>query len=505
MRYPILILIFLLPLLLNASWVEQYQKGEYPKAASFLYAMVQEDADTDAYLAKAQEGAMADIARQIYSEVSSEQSMVDKLIDDERSEDYRVDIHVISAIPVHGASKVEERTDGRSYYLLLALDKQSAGRIYAAEAKRLAQRIDSAYKDYQNTKSLEEKERLLGGMSSDLANYETYALVARTMEQHGITEPSVSRYTIEKAIAALDKHEAVTADELATLLAKGLFKTAVKERVEILPFAYEASKSYSSFSSEFQGRLEGAASKMVSVSRSSQSPLKVAGEYFLKEGSLVVNARLYDASGHVKATATARMKGKVKGKVKGKEYYLPKPNAYSGMDAAVLDDKLNVQARINGKQEGLLFRKGETVRLDVKVSQKAYLYVIANMRTKAGKQVQYLLSISDYPDKAQYSKFIPYQNSNLWVTLAEFEVFAPFGAEALHLFASSEDILDKLPESATKRIDGEEYEGVIIGKGGAILEAARSIALTRGLKPKKDSQKKRQLAETVLRFTTVER
>ena len=104
--------------------------------------------------------------------------------------------------------------------------------------------------------------------------------------------------------------------------------------------------------------------------------------------------------------------------------------------------------------KNLLFRKGESVNIEVKAFQEAYLYIIGNMRTKDGKQIQYLMPLNEKRGKAKYQKYIPYQDSNLWVNIAEFEVYAPFGVEVLQLFATNIDILEQLP--ATKVVKSME-------------------------------------------------
>lgn len=491
--------IYLMPLLLNASWVEQYQKGEYPKSSSFVYAMTQVDVNTKEYAKIAQKEAIADIATQIYSQVSSDQSLIDEVVNDERSQSFSKNIHIISDIPIHGAIKEQETLQDHRYYLLLSLDMHTAGPVYKREAQRLSGAIDKAYKDCLNEKSLHEKERLLNLIARDFANYEKYALVARLMKQQEITQPSVSAYAIDKALAGLYKTVASDPDELASLIGKRLFKKKIKQSVKVLPFSYEGSGTFSAFSSEFQSYLENSVAKMARITKAHESVYKLAGNYYLKDGYLVANAQLYDNSGHIRATAIAKMKRDAKNKA----YYRPKKNAYGSMNEAVLSDKFTVQARINGQKDNLLFKKGETLKLEVKVSQEAYLYIIANMRTKKGRQIQYLLPVSNVHGKAQYSKFIPYQNSNLWITLEEFEVYAPFGAEALHIFSASQNILDRLPLFSTQKIDGEMYDGVIVGRNNAALPASRSISQVRGLKRKSKTSKAMQMSETVLKFTTV--
>jgi len=324
-------------------------------------------------------------------------------------------------------------------------------------------------------------------------------MIARVMGQTKITPPTVSLYTVDKAISKLHKNSAVDSDELAALMIKRLFKKPTKERVKVLPFSYENCKVFSQFSSEFQNQLEHLASKKVEITKENKSIYILGGNYFFKEGNLVVSGQLYDQYGTIRSSAIIKMKIEDKERL----YYLPKKNEYATMNDAIHSDTLNIQTRINGQKDYLLFREGESINLEIKVSQEAYIYIIANMRTAAGKQVQYLLPVSHKNGMAQYSKFIPYQNSNLWISFETFEVFAPFGSEALHIFASSQNILDKLPKVSRQKIDGEIYDGVIVDANNAVMSADQSISKVRGLKIKSNKPNRVLISETVLKFTTV--
>jgi hypothetical protein len=156
---------------------------------------------------------------------------------------------------------------------------------------------------------------------------------------------------------------------------------------------------------------------------------------------------------------------------------------------------------MNKMTKNLLFKKGETVNIEVKVSKESYIYIIGNMRTKDGKQIQYLMPLNENSGNAKYQKYIPYQNSNLWVSIGEFEVYPPFGVEVLQLFATNIDILNQLPSTQAKNINGKEYD-VIVDKNKKAMVATRSISNMRGLKLKKKN-KELQKAEAVLKFTTV--
>ncbi len=66
-------------------------------------------------------------------------------------------------------------------------------------------------------------------------------------------------------------------------------------------------------------------------------------------------------------------------------------------------------------------------------------------------------------------------------------MFAPFGVEALQIFATNQNIINSLPGFATQKIGGEIYEGVIVNSEQVSMPAKQAISKVRGIK--KESKK----------------
>ncbi|MEA3554045.1 MAG: DUF4384 domain-containing protein, partial [Campylobacterota bacterium] len=473
------------------------QQGLYDKQSTKIYAMVHNDTDNKKYKTIAFEEAMSDISNQLFSQVSSEQFLDKQLSDDEFSQNFKHKIYIVSNLPIHGVIKEQEKVIDDKYYLLMSFDKKSVSHIYKDKANELAKELDIVLEDYKKQNNLSTKEIILNTLSKKLESYEKYSLIAKLLNQKNISKPKVKPYFIEKQIREIYNITSNNIEDLTKILAKTIRKSKIKNSIKVMPFFYEDKGTYSSFSSQLQNHLENELSKIMNITTSQDALFKLSGNFFLKEDHIIVKAVLYDSFGDIELVSMAKMKIKKK----DKKYYIPKVNEYSSLNEPILNKNLDVQVRINKMTKNLLFKKGEAVNIEVKVSKESYIYIIGNMRTKDGKQIQYLMPLNYNKDKTKYQMHIPYQNSNLWVSIGEFEVYPPFGVEVLQVFATNIDILKQLPYTQIQNINGEEYD-VIVDENKKTMVAARSISNMRGLKRLKEN-KELQKAEVVLKFTTV--
>lgn len=484
-------------LVVNASWVKEYQHGMYIKEDNKIYAMTQNKTSHKKYKKIAFEEAIADISNQLFSQVKSEQFLDKQLSSDEFSQNFKQKIYIVSNLPIHGAIKEQEKVIDDKYFLLMSFDKKKVAHIYKEKANELAKELDVILVDYKKQNSLSSKEIILNSLSKRLENYEKYSLIAKLLNQRDILKPKVKPYFIEKELREIYDVTSKNIEDLSKVLAKTIKKSNIKNSIKVMPFFYEDKGTYSSFSSELQNYLEKELSTTMNITSNIDSLYKLSGNFFLKDNHLIVKATLYDSFGDIELVAMAKMKTKLK----DEKYYIPKINEYSSLNEPILNKNLNVQVRINKMTKNLLFKKGEAINIEVKVSKESYIYIIGNMRTKEGKQIQYLMPLNENNGNSKYQMHIPYQNSNLWVSIGEFEVYPPFGVEVLQVFATNIDILKQLPYTEIKSIDGEEYD-VIVDKNKKTMIATRSISNIRGLKRLKKN-KELQKAETVLKFTTV--
>ena len=496
-KYILIILVFIT--MLNASWFQEFQKGLYDRNKNKIYALSQVNINQNEYKTIAFEEAISDISNQLYTQVTSEQFLNKTLHDDKLVSNFKQKIHIVSSLPIHGVTKEQESEQNGKYILLLSFDKKNVASIYKEKANELVTEINVILADYKNKKDISTKESILNTLSKKLTNYEKYSLVAKLLKQTGIKEPKIKPYFVEKELRELYNITTKNIENLVTVLAQQIKKSNIKNSIKVMPFFYEDKGVYSTFSSELKNYLEKELSKTMNITSKQDSIYKLAGNFFIKNNHIVVKATLYDSFGDIELITMAKMKINNK----NIDYYKPKLNEYSNLNQPVLNTNLNIQVRMNKMTKNLLFKKGQVVNIEVKVSKEAYISIIGNMRTKQGKQIQYLMPLNENIDKIKYQKFIPYQNSNLWVSIGEFEVYPPFGVEVLQVFATNLNIANKLPYTKPKLIDGEEYD-VIVDKYEQTLNANRSIAKMRGLKLA-NKNKELEKAEAILKFTTVKR
>lgn len=485
---------------LFASWLEDYQKGFFEKKENYFYALARVNVDTPNYQKIAFNNAIGDISTQIYSKVSSKQSSFKKLENDNFSIGFDNRVKVESNMPVYGAKVTNSEIENGVYFVLVSLNGYKMGTIYADECVTLSKDIDSLYKKLKKTKDIKTKERLLNLMKQKFTKFDKFSTIAALLLDSTIKKPKTPSYLIDTELTKLYKRSAKNIDELASLLISRFSHKSINGSIQVLPFSYLDRNAYSIFSSELKNHLDSNLSDKYQVTNSEYSDTKLTGTYSVNKNVLTVKGEISNNNGDILAISLVKMK-----LPRGyrKSHYIPKENSYKNMNNIVLSDKLNVQARVNGRNHHLLFKEAETIRIETKVSKESYIYVIANIRLKNGKQAQYLLPVNDSDGVSQYVKFVPYQNSNLWINLGEFEVSAPFGVEFLQIFASNTNPMYTLPNIATQDIDGELFDGVILDTNGNLMSASNAIKLTRGLKRKKKKKNEVELSETILRFTTI--
>lgn len=143
--------------------------------------------------------------------------------------------------------------------------------------------------------------------------------------------------------------------------------------------------------------------------------------------------------------------------------------------------------------------------MEVKASKESYIYILMSIKDSKKRSYEMLLPIASKNGKDSYEYFIPHQNSNLWITLGEYEVAPPFGVEHLKIITSKEPILKSFGKTIDINIDGEKYEGVLSVDGKKAADSELALAHTRGLIKKKMSSTKNKVSEFHLNYTTVER
>ena len=498
-----LFLFLAISVLLNASWIDDCGVGRCPVPDDSYHAFVALPIDSSDYRDKALDQGLADLSKQLYSVVRSQTASDTIVVDDTLKDHFAQTLLVVSDLKLHGYRTVKEERQNGKYYLLMVLNPADARPYYAAQAETLAKETDDAMRDARSATSRQAKARLLRRAQSAFINYGKHAKVASLLGAKKGRAPKSTAYAIDDAMAQLDRLHAADTHELAELLIKRLDRSTLK-RVTVFAPAFEDSDSYSPFSADLKASLTSAFKRQGIRVSTSGAPVTVTGHYSLPAPrQLRAHLQVVDATGEVIATSEASMR------ITDFARYRPKKNDYPTLQQTVIDSKLSVQGRINGKTRDLLLKDGDPLDIQFKVSREAYVYIVANMRYK-GKQVQYLLSMSDAAGSEQFRRYVPPHQAGMWISIAPpedpFTVMAPFGSERFQFFASSKDILNDLPRHSTDsiEIDGSDYIGVILDENAQLLDAGESIAQTRGVgRNRKQKDKQFAMSEYVLSFTTM--
>lgn len=497
-------LFFLFSFFAHASWVQDYQKGVFKKDQNKIYSFVQKDISQNNYKTKAFQEAVSDISSQLFTYVSSNKSLNKTSTNDRSTNTFEQTITTSSSLPILNPKKEKELQKGNNYYLLVSFDKLTTASKYKQKANDIVKTLDKMYKDYKLLKTIDQKELHLQQMASKLQNYKKYYNVSQLLNSLQINKPKVSEYFIQTQFDTIYNQKASNIQELCTILVKNIKKAKLKNNIKVYPFSFESKQTFSSFSHDLLDNLTKTLSKSHNLTTRDDSLYKLKGNYTIKESdkhsTISVKTTLYDSFGDIVNISIASMDIPKNLLKKEHNYYIPKTNEYDIMQNLVLNPNLDVQLRINGQKKDLLFTQGDSVNIELKVSKESYIYIVGNIRSSDGKQLQYLLPLSDRIGKSKFQKHIPYQNSNLWVSLGEFEVYPPFGVEVLQVFASNHPLIDTLPHTKYITIGQDQYD-VIVDEKNHILEASRSVQKLRALKLK--TKKKIQKAEALIKFTTI--
>ncbi len=169
-------------------------------------------------------------------------------------------------------------------------------------------------------------------------------------------------------------------------------------------------------------------------------------------------------------------------------------------DGQVVTDALRVDVSTNFGVHAVHLRRGQTVRLLVRMNRPAYFYVVGHV-VRESEQFSYVLPLYDGPAgefrAERFTRLVPGDQANHLIDLGEFEVQPPFGLEHLIVTASTASLIDHLPKA---RYDAATNYFIIDGSRGNV---ARAVELTRGLQPKVSS--KVMVTEGTLSFTTSDR
>ncbi len=163
----------------------------------------------------------------------------------------------------------------------------------------------------------------------------------------------------------------------------------------------------------------------------------------------------------------------------------------------MISKKLRADITTHIDKKDLLFKKGNNLKLLVKMNNPGYFYIVVHSLKKEASY-SYLIDFFDAEGKRKFIYHVNADDVNKWIELGQFEIVPPFGVETLQLIASNEDIVDKVPKNSYDK-NTKLYK---VGNN-----PSDAVAITRGLIRKQrlepDTNKKPSYTEALLIFTTM--
>ena len=164
-------------------------------------------------------------------------------------------------------------------------------------------------------------------------------------------------------------------------------------------------------------------------------------------------------------------------------------------EGLVVGGDFKAQLATSKGSNSLLFQRGETIEVLVKLNKPGHFYAVGHV-VQGARSYSYLLELGTGQMGRRFVQYVNADDVNKWISLGQFEASAPFGVESLQLIASQDDPVSRLPQyqldvkSGFYRLMGNAKQGVL---------------QTRALKPKAQAASAPYQAESVLMFTTMDK
>ena len=440
---------------------------------------------------EAKKEALSDLAQTIKVEVKSEFKQVvtqnNKGVDEFKTKA----IHLKSTLPVLGAEYNE--LSSKEGYITDAVLYFSRVKLYELELQKVTGLISDNLQKYSLATTNSGKTAYLKSILTYIDQYYKYRFVAEIMQGKNIPKIDITETEIKNRLTKLEQ-KADTIDFGAKMMARNF----QMERIYIYPPTVENSSEITQFGSSVTDFLS---KYLNTVSTPSKARHLLSGEYRILQNKkgIELTCRLLDESGNTIRTAMAFF---LPSAYKGYEVNPVAPDFEKLLQSGYMvagDFKAHIKTE-KGRRD-LLYKKGDTVRLFVKMNKPGYFYCIVHSLKR--DKYSYLVHLNNAPSNRKFVYYISGDYVNKWVGLGDFSVVAPFGVETLNLFASTEDLIDAVPENfqdaSTQLFKLGKKPSGTRGKGGT--SPSEALRATRGLM----MQKKREVAEASLILTSLEK
>jgi len=345
-----------------------------------------------------------------------------------------------------------------------------------------------------------EKESILHTLLNQVTSYNLHRIVAVALGAKDVPDSPVTEAAVKAQIATVEKIVDTTekaAAQLASFMT-GKDKSSAAS-IYVYPPTTAESKEITEFGRSIQNALLG---KVNAVQDPKQADALMVGGYsILKDTSgsvsgIEVTYKLMEKSGPtVYLTTSVQLLPQAFTGID----YLPKTSSLQALidNGVVQSNDFRIDVMTNRGSSDLIFQKGDTVDILVKLNRQGYFYGVEHVHQNEGAEVSSLLELypNNAPDERKFVRFVNADEVNKWINIGSFEVTGPFGIERLQFLASTQDLAKNLPPF---RYNADTQFYVISDK------PEKAIPVMRGMLPKEKKEGKILNAETSLTYTTAD-
>lgn len=425
--------------------------------------------------------ALADLSQSIFVNIRSE--FTDRTLVEGRGVKKRSEkiLNMESDLPILGAKfTVFPQSDG---YDVNAVLKDDSLVIYERELNNLLNDIKKNLLAVKKSSSASEKSRLLKSTYAKLTQFIKYRTVAQFFNSKNVPELKTTKSEVRNMIKKIESK----ADTLKFGL-KRLSRDFKIKSVYIHPPSTRNSSEITQFASVVKDILS---SYIPSKNSKREADFYLVGEYKILKDGIDLTYTLMDKENNTLKTSVVTFLP-----IAYRNYeYKPKTVNFAKLikTGLVVSSDFRTDIITSAGRKNLLFKKGNTLKLMVKMTKPGYFYLLVHSFKKDGKY-SYLINFDDSRGNRKFIKYVNPDDVNKWIILGEFEVVPPFGVETMQMIASTTDLVDKVP---VNHLDPSTQLYKLGGK------PINNVTLTRGLMLKPTGGKKALSAESVLTFTTM--
>ena len=434
---------------------------------------------------QAKQLAFTDLQQNMYVKVES-QTHVGRSSDDPNY--YRLTSKLSSNLPILGASPDCIRML-KEFQCQVELTSQSAG-LYLATIEQTLNNIDEEYKGLAWA-SADTKFTGLSNLYQEFERLKPLILVYRLLAPDA---PLPSGKLTPSQIQS-ELHKMQQSPESIEMLALAIAQEYKgKQRIFVKPLTTDGSLEVTPFALSLHSQL---LKHLDAIDDKDYAFYQLSGRYAPDGQSLQVQTTLTTQTRENQGMIASATSHTLDSNKLGGARYLPSQLNFDLLlqQGQIHAPEFNVKLQTNHGDKDLLFSRGQSIHLLVKVSQPAYYYLVGHNRTDK-TALSYLLDLNDAKGPERFVQYLGHEEVNRWVSIGEFEVHPPYGIETIQVFASERSPSKQLPNT---QLDGIYY--VIKGEAEAVVEKTRGLVRKRA----KQKQVSNQTSEAILRFTTASR